>query len=186
MSTDPITINVMERVAEPLSRGDVTLRRWCGEDIPVLHAVVSASIHHLAPWMPWAADGYTERDARTFIERSREMWTRDKEFDYAVSVPDSGLVGSCGLVVGAHGGKSAIGLRNRTVGEASPRGLRPCWSTRRSESVSSRSTSCTTAPTPPAAPSRVDLASPRSRRPAPEPWTSGQAGTFVVWRRVRG
>jgi RimJ/RimL family protein N-acetyltransferase len=176
----------MGSVAERLQRAELTLRRWRVADAPVVHGLVSGSIHHLAPWMPWAADGYTERDARAFVERAQEVWARGEEYDYAVVVPEVGIVGSCGLVAGTrcpeigywlaepHCGRGiATRAADMLVEEAFRIGA---------EQVEIVHDAANTASG--AVPRRLGFTE-VERRPAPEPWTSGQEGTFVVWRRAR-
>ena len=47
----------MERPAETLTHGQVTLRRWHAGDAPVVLRLVTESLEHLRPWMAWAAGG---------------------------------------------------------------------------------------------------------------------------------
>ena len=43
-----------ERPAEELSSGDVTLRRWRADDADLACRLVTGTIEHLRPFMPWA------------------------------------------------------------------------------------------------------------------------------------
>ncbi|GAA3787993.1 GNAT family N-acetyltransferase [Amycolatopsis tucumanensis] len=88
----------MQIPAETLSDGVILLRRWWAGDAELLHRLVNESLDHLAPWMPWAVDGYTERDAREFLTLTRESWLAAETFDYAIVAPDGAVAGSCGLM----------------------------------------------------------------------------------------
>ena len=63
----------------------MTLRRWRAADADALYRAVRESIEHLAPWMPWAAQGYSSSDAETYIAGTDERWGTD--YDYAIVAP---------------------------------------------------------------------------------------------------
>lgn len=86
----------MPNAADELRAGPVTLRRWRPDDAEVLHRVVSESLEHLAPWMPWAAHGYSRADAAAFLARAQQRWGTD--FDYAIVAPPRALAGGCSLM----------------------------------------------------------------------------------------
>jgi RimJ/RimL family protein N-acetyltransferase len=94
----------MERPAEVLAHDPVTLRRWRAGDAEVVFGLVSQTLEHLRPWMPWAADGYSAADAADFTGRCEEDWRSGTAFNYAISA-DGQAVGSCGLMstIGAGG-----------------------------------------------------------------------------------
>jgi len=114
----------MQIPAESLSDGVMLLRRWWAGDADALHRLVEDSLDHLAPWMPWAVDGYTDRDAREFLALTRESWLAAETFDYAVVGPDGSIAGSCGLMTRAGRGSLEIGywLAKRYTGRG--------WATR--------------------------------------------------------
>jgi ribosomal-protein-serine acetyltransferase len=82
--------------AVELEAGLVTLRRWPDVGAEVAHRIVSESLEHLAPWMPWAVPGYSLADARAYVDRCTQRWGID--YDYAIVAPDAAVVGSCSLV----------------------------------------------------------------------------------------
>jgi ribosomal-protein-serine acetyltransferase len=86
----------VQRAAEKLVAGPVVLRRWRLADADVLYHVVSESLEHLAPWMAWAAYGYSTTDASTYVARCDEQWGID--FDYAVIGPGEAVIGSCSMM----------------------------------------------------------------------------------------
>jgi ribosomal-protein-serine acetyltransferase len=84
---------LMERPREILTHGPVTLRRWQAADADQLYLAVTESTDHLQPWMPWAAD-YKPASAAEFLRQSEQDWESGDAFNYALTVPGSGLPGS--------------------------------------------------------------------------------------------
>jgi ribosomal-protein-serine acetyltransferase len=97
----------MERPAEVLAHGPATLRRWRAGDEDIVFGLVSQSMDHLRPWMPWAA-GYSAADAADFTERCEEGWRSGVIFNYAITA-DGLAVGSCGLMTTIGPGGLEIG-----------------------------------------------------------------------------
>lgn len=87
----------MERPAEVLLSGDCRLRRWRTADADVVYRIVSESLDHLMPWMPWAHEGYSPDSALEFVSRCDREWAEGTAFDYAVTTGGS-TVGSCSLM----------------------------------------------------------------------------------------
>lgn len=88
--------------ADQLGDGNVTLRRWQKEDAPGLLAAAEDALPELKMWMPWAANGYTLKDAESFLAISTAAWDKGREYDYAIVV-DGTIAGSCGLMTPALG-----------------------------------------------------------------------------------
>lgn len=109
----------MERAREELPAGPVTLRRWVDRDADELHRVVHESLEHLAPWMAWAAHGYSDTDARDHLRRSRDGWEDGTEYGYAIRLADGApmdgapmegaLVGACSMMARIGPGGMEIG-----------------------------------------------------------------------------
>ena len=93
--------------SEELSAGPVRLRRWRPADADALYRAVRESIEHLAPWMPWAAQGYSDADAAAYIANSARRWGTD--YDYAIIAPPRAVVGSCSLMARIGPGGFEIG-----------------------------------------------------------------------------
>lgn len=93
--------------AEELSAGPVTLRRWRVTDSADLYRAVRESIEHLAPWMPWAAQGYSTADADEYIAGTFTRWGTDH--DYAIIAPGDAVVGSCSMMARVGPGAFEIG-----------------------------------------------------------------------------
>ncbi|WP_055588904.1 GNAT family N-acetyltransferase [Peterkaempfera griseoplana] len=86
----------MEHPPETLTRGAVQLRRWRARDAAVVDRVVTESLDHLLPWMPWA-DGHTAESAAAFTAESERQWAAGEAYQYAITC-DGREVGSCGLM----------------------------------------------------------------------------------------
>lgn len=164
---------------------DLLLRRWRLDDAPAVHELVAGSIEHLAPWLPWAAGGYSEQQAVEFLEDASAKWDSREAFHYALVLPGQGAVGSAslmdriggdGLEIGywlarPHWGRGYITRAVRAlVREAFRAGADRVEILHDSANVRSG-----------AVPRRLGFTE-VERRPAPRPWMSGQAGTHVVWR----
>jgi len=83
---------------ESLSVGTVTIRRWRGDDVAALDAMIASSLEHLRPWMPWVED-----EPRSFEERATKVaewvrrWEAAEGFMFAITDGDDLLLGTCGL-----------------------------------------------------------------------------------------
>ena len=81
------------RPDELIEHGPVTLRRYREEDVDAVFAAVTASLDHLRPWMPWAAE-YSRQSA--------------EEYNYAILAAGT-LAGSTGLMARIGPGGLEIG-----------------------------------------------------------------------------
>ena len=87
----------MARLPERIEHGTLLLRRWRVEDAELQERVVTESLEHLRPWMPWIAD---EPQA---LERRRDTiagWEREWEGGgdvYLALLHDGAIAGSAGL-----------------------------------------------------------------------------------------
>ncbi|WP_236791173.1 GNAT family N-acetyltransferase [Amycolatopsis sp. GM8] len=95
--------------ASELSDGEVRLRRWRIDDAAAVFRAVNDSLDHLAPFMPWAVDGYSEADAVDFVATSEREWRDGEAFSYAIVSADDEILGSIGLMTRIGGGGLEIG-----------------------------------------------------------------------------
>jgi ribosomal-protein-serine acetyltransferase len=95
--------------APELSDGEVFLRRWRDEDAPALYRAVNDTLDHLAPFMPWAVDGYSEADSVEFLATTQRRWRDGEVFDYANVSADGEIMGACGLMSRVGNGGLEIG-----------------------------------------------------------------------------
>jgi ribosomal-protein-serine acetyltransferase len=86
----------MDRPPELLRRDSAVLRRWRVTDADVAYRVVSESLGHLRPWMPWAHE-HSPDASLEFVTRCEREWAEGQAYNYAVVV-DGSTVGSCGLL----------------------------------------------------------------------------------------
>lgn len=90
-------MGAMETPAETFTRDEFSLTRWQSGDGAVLRATIEASGAHLADWMFWAVDGYSDEDAATFLRLANENWATGRTHDYAIRVGDA-LAGGIGVM----------------------------------------------------------------------------------------
>jgi ribosomal-protein-serine acetyltransferase len=86
----------MEQPAEILCFDRVELRRWRAADGDVVDRVVTQSLDHLLPWMPWAAEHCRDAAVR-YVTRSEQEWVAGEAFNYAITVGGT-VIGSCALM----------------------------------------------------------------------------------------
>jgi RimJ/RimL family protein N-acetyltransferase len=75
------------------------LRCWEPTDAPALKEAVDASLDHLRPWMPWAANEPEPLEAKVaLLRRFRGWFDLGRDFVYGVFAPDgSEVLGGTGL-----------------------------------------------------------------------------------------
>ena len=101
-----------------LTDGNVTLRTPTDDDAPAVAEAVRASLDRLAPWMPWATEGYDEAAALQWIRRELEP----KAVNLVVVDGDGRIVGSTGLnQLDEHNRRANLGYWLRA--DATGRGL---------------------------------------------------------------
>lgn len=98
---------MLDRPAEELTRGAVTLRRWRADDGDLVYELVTASLEHLQPWMIWAAD-YTPDAAQEYVLSCEREWDAGTTFNYLIS-EDGVPCGSAGLMARIGSGGLEIG-----------------------------------------------------------------------------
>ncbi|MFF2659075.1 GNAT family N-acetyltransferase [Kitasatospora sp. NPDC058032] len=91
----------MGRPREIIDCGDLTLRRWRGEeDFAAALVLFEESREHLRPWVTWVT-GNSEEDTRGFLARSWVRWEEGEVFNYAVEAGNGELLGMCQAYCGA-------------------------------------------------------------------------------------
>jgi RimJ/RimL family protein N-acetyltransferase len=77
----------------------LVLRCWNPDDAPLLSEAVEASLDHLRPWMPWAAEEPRSLDERIELLRSfRGRFDLGEDFTFGIFAPDERRVlGGTGL-----------------------------------------------------------------------------------------
>lgn len=87
----------MRKPSEVLHHSGVGLRRWRVEEAGTMLGLVTESVDHLAPWMPWAI-GYTAEHAEEFVVRAQAEWESGKAFHYAIIAPGGRVAGSAAMM----------------------------------------------------------------------------------------
>jgi RimJ/RimL family protein N-acetyltransferase len=99
----------------------LVLRCWEPRDAPLLKEAVDASIDHLRPWMPWAADEPQSLAEKVeLLRRFRGQFDLGQDFVYGIfSSNESDVVGGSGLHTRAGEGALEIGywIRASRVGQ---------------------------------------------------------------------
>ncbi len=93
---------------ETLSYAAVSLRRWRAGDAELCFRLVTESLEHLRPWMPWAANEYGLAAAREYLDRCEADWAAGTAFQYLIQVGGS-PAGSAGLMARIGPGGLEIG-----------------------------------------------------------------------------
>lgn len=76
----------------------VTLRPFRVEDSTQLYEAVRESLTELKPWMSWAHDAYSQREADDFIRITRARWEDKTLFAFAITSAKTGeVLGGCSL-----------------------------------------------------------------------------------------
>lgn len=92
---------------EVIDAGPAVLRRWRVGDLADSCAAVYASLEHLRPWMPWAAD-FSRATQAEFLVGCERDWDAGVGFNYAILVKGT-IAGSAGLM-------ARIGLGGLEIG----------------------------------------------------------------------
>ncbi len=98
----------MSRPPEHLGSGQVQLRRWRGADAELCLRLVTESLDHLRPWMPWATSDYDHEAAAGYLRRCEDDWQAGTAFQYLI-LADGEPAGSSGLMARIDPGGLEIG-----------------------------------------------------------------------------
>lgn len=98
----------MDCPPEHLMHEFVELRRWRATDADLCLRLVSESLEHLRPWMPWATPDYGPADALGYLERCEADWDAGTAFQYLI-IASGRPAGSAGLMTRIAPGGLEIG-----------------------------------------------------------------------------
>ncbi len=95
------------RPPDEIDAGAAVLRRWLVADLEASCDAVLASLEHLRPWMPWAAD-FSRASQAEYLAGCEREWQSAESFNYAMLV-DGAVAGSAGLMARIGPGGLEIG-----------------------------------------------------------------------------
>ncbi|HTZ92822.1 MAG TPA: GNAT family N-acetyltransferase [Streptosporangiaceae bacterium] len=98
----------MDTLPERLSHASVELRRWRATDAELVCRLVSESLEHLRPWMPWATSDYGLAEADGYVRRCETDWAAGAAFNYLI-LAGGQAAGSAGLMARIGDGGLEIG-----------------------------------------------------------------------------
>lgn len=87
----------MDSPPEHLTAGQVELRRWRSADAELCLLLVTESLDHLRPWMPWATADYDSATARAYLQGCEDDWAAGTAFQYLI-IHNGDPAGSAGLM----------------------------------------------------------------------------------------
>jgi len=84
----------------PLSDGQIGIRRFRADDVPLLFAAVHESIPELSTWMVWCHAGYSLEDSAAFVSTRNAGWEQGNHYSFVIcDLRDDTFLGSVGLKV---------------------------------------------------------------------------------------
>ncbi len=98
----------MDTPPDNLSHASVELRRWRATDAQLVYRIVSESLEHLRPWMPWATTDYGLAEADGYVRRCETDWAAGTAFNYLI-LAGGQPAGSAGLMARIGDGGLEIG-----------------------------------------------------------------------------
>ena len=101
-------IGPMDTPPEHLAHASIQLRRWREADADLCLRLVTESLEHLKPWMPWATSDYGLAEANEYLQRCEAEWTAGSAFQYLILAGDQ-PAGSAGLMARIDDGGLEIG-----------------------------------------------------------------------------
>ncbi|HUB41636.1 MAG TPA: GNAT family N-acetyltransferase [Streptosporangiaceae bacterium] len=98
----------MDTPPDHLAHAAIQLRRWREADADLCLRLVTESLEHLQPWMPWATSGYGLADATDYLRRCETEWAAGSAFNYLILAAGQ-PAGSAGLMARIDDGGLEIG-----------------------------------------------------------------------------
>jgi ribosomal-protein-serine acetyltransferase len=98
----------MDTPPEQLTHASIALRRWRDADADLCLRLVSESLEHLRPWMPWATSDYGPAEASAYVQRCEADWAAGTAFNYLI-LAGGQPAGSAGLMARIGDGGLEIG-----------------------------------------------------------------------------
>jgi ribosomal-protein-serine acetyltransferase len=98
----------MDTPPEQLVHASIVLRRWREGDAELCLRLVTESLEHLRPWMPWATSDYGLAEATGYLQQCEKDWAARTAFQYLI-LASGQPAGSAGLMARIGDGGMEIG-----------------------------------------------------------------------------
>jgi ribosomal-protein-serine acetyltransferase len=98
----------MDTPPEQLVHASIVLRRWREADADLCLRLVTESLEHLRPWMPWATSDYGLAEATSYLQQCEMDWAAGTAFPYLI-LASGQPAGSAGLMARIGDGGMEIG-----------------------------------------------------------------------------
>ena len=81
-----------------LTNEALLLRPYQPKDAKAMAEAVNESVQELMPFMPWAHEGYSVKEAKTWLKKCQKGWKEGTDYQFAIfSRADGAYLGGCGL-----------------------------------------------------------------------------------------
>jgi ribosomal-protein-serine acetyltransferase len=98
----------MDAPPDQLVHASIALRRWREADAGLCLRLVTESLEHLRPWMPWATSDYGLAEATSYLQQCDKDWASGTAFPYLI-LASGQPAGSAGLMARIGDGGMEIG-----------------------------------------------------------------------------
>lgn len=89
---------IPDRKTTRLTDGKILLRPYVKKDAAELHRIVLESLDDIWPWLPFAHQGYSLKETKTWLNQGPKEWKTGRAYNFAVCDAATGeQVGGAGL-----------------------------------------------------------------------------------------
>jgi RimJ/RimL family protein N-acetyltransferase len=80
-----------------LTDGDIVVRPYGVDDIPLVYESARESLPEISRWMPWCQPNYSIEETKTFVLSRPERWQSDAEYGFGIFRANGRHLGGVGL-----------------------------------------------------------------------------------------
>jgi RimJ/RimL family protein N-acetyltransferase len=80
-----------------LTDGDIVVRPYRAEDIPLVYESARESLPGISRWMPWCHPNYSVEETKIFVLSRPERWQSDAEYGFGIFRPSGRHLGGVGV-----------------------------------------------------------------------------------------
>src|SRR5215470_4107242 len=88
VASNPVPLSTIRVAPRPneflVSDGNIGLRQFTLEDVPILFKAIRDSMTHLSAWMIWAHPGYSMEDTQSFVLKCGPGWEKGEQYSFAI------------------------------------------------------------------------------------------------------